>query len=949
MRVFFLTVSLFFLVGASAQFVDDFSDGDFTNNPAWIGVDEWFAIDEVRQSLQLNAPAEAGSAWLFTTSIAVENAQWEFSFRMGFNPSSTNYAQVYLAADTNEPSSMSRSLYLVLGTTADNISLWEMKSGVKKLLIEGAAGKLNLSAPEGQVRVRRYKGGLTILETNMGSGWEEEGRVEECEGFSAQWFGFSCHYTATRSKLFWMDDFVVSGEEHRDTIPPVVKKTEVKNKYVVTVEFSKPVAQLNYQPSSFTLQPSGSMPEMSLIDNPYQLQLVFTDGVNWNDGESLIVSNISDSDSNELETVTITHEYNEVVVSSWEVISPKVFSICFSDEVGELTATSLQWQTIGPQIAEVVSESHNCFSVTLNENIPLGKTLNLVLKNVVAVNGDTILEGPYSFWYYLAQPHDLVISEIMSDPTPVVGLPESEFIELFNRSEFPISLKDYSLSVSGRTVSLPESIIFPGDYLLLVPSTQQNSWQSFEPFTAVTSWIALPNAGTDVVLRNSQNEVVAALSYNTSAYEQSYKTDGGWSIELIDVNNLSGAISNWKFSTDERGGTPGEPNSVTAINPDNEPPLWQGWYLLNDSCVVLEFSEPVSNSFISSLSNFTVKPSLEIFSVELDELFAKTCTLCFQTKLEPNVVYHLHIKDSPVDLAENVMQLPDEIRIARAAEAEPFDLVINELLYDPKDDVKDFVELYNRSDKILDLSELYIAKENANGVPDKLVRLSDKSRIFFPGNYLVFTADKNALVNAYSSSNALMVHEVAGFPNFVNGGGTVFITDITGKVQDRLDYTEKLHFPLLATTKGVSLERIAVNTSTNNANNWHSAAADVGYATPTLPNSQAVDDDEQSAATFTLHPEVFTPNLDGLNDLLFIHYNFPETGYSCTIEIFNQTGGSVRKLLNNELVGTHGFFTWDGTDEYGARCNSGIYIVLIKWFNLKGEVREMKKVTVVGR
>ncbi len=95
-RTFFLILALFLLKNIDAQISDDFSDGDFANNPTWVGLEEWFTIDEVRQSLQLNAPAEAGSAWLFTPSSSMENAQWQFSFRMGFNPSSSNYAQVYL-------------------------------------------------------------------------------------------------------------------------------------------------------------------------------------------------------------------------------------------------------------------------------------------------------------------------------------------------------------------------------------------------------------------------------------------------------------------------------------------------------------------------------------------------------------------------------------------------------------------------------------------------------------------------------------------------------------------------------------------------------------------------------------------------------------------------------------------------------------------------------------
>ena len=949
MRTFILVLFVFFLIKTEAQIMDDFSDGDFSNNPTWVGLDEWFIIDGAEKSLRLDAPAETGSAWLFTNSNSIENATWQFSFKMGFNPSSSNYAQVYLVADEKDPSQLNRALYLVMGTSADNVSLWEIKGGTKTRLIEGLAGRLDLAIPEGQVRVQRNKGGVIILETNMGSGWEEEGRFENHLGFSPLWFGVSCHYTATRSKLFWFDNFLVTGEAFRDTIPPVVEKLAVKNKYISTIEFSKPVAQLNFQPSFFAIQPSGATPEISLTDNPYQLELLYRGGVNWEGGEQIVVSGITDLEDNILEEIVISHTYKSVVATNLEVLSPHLISICFSGDVAELSSASLQWKSSGPQVSEVTKKENNCFEIKLNERFPLGEAINLELVNVVAVIGDTLPRGPYELWYYPAQPYDLVISEIMPDPSPVVGLPDSEFIELFNRSEFPIFLKNHQITVSSKVAKLPEVIIFPGDYLLLVPSTQKAVWEVFPEYVAVTSWPTLPNSGADIVLHNSQGEVVVAISYSPAMGEAGYKQEGGWSFELKDPDNLSGDLANWGFSVDERGGTPGAPNSIVSSFADIELPQWLGWYLLNDSCVVMEFSEPVSDSFLSPLSNFKMQPAIGIHSAQLEELFGKSCKICFEEKLTPNVSYALQMEVNPVDYAGNRMQLPQHIRIARPVVAEPFDLVINELLYDPKGDVKDFVELYNRSDNILDLSMLYAAKDNIAGMPDKLIRLADKSRLFFPGEHLVFTSDKAALLAAYDSAEPSQVYEVAGFPNYVNSGGIVFITDVGGNTLDRFDYSEHLHFPLLSSTKGVSLERIDVNGSTNDVNNWHSAAADFGYATPTLRNSQAVDGEPQSAATFVLEPEVFTPNLDGVDDLLFIRYNFPETGYNCTIEIFNQNGSSVRKLVNNQLVGTHGFFAWDGTNDDSQRCNSGIYIVLIKWFNLKGEVKETKKITVLGR
>src|SRR5262245_25261937 len=76
-----------------AQFADDFSDNNFTNNPVWSGSDSKFAVST--GELKLQAPASSGTAYLSTPSEAVDNAVWQFSVKMEFNPSSSNYTRVY--------------------------------------------------------------------------------------------------------------------------------------------------------------------------------------------------------------------------------------------------------------------------------------------------------------------------------------------------------------------------------------------------------------------------------------------------------------------------------------------------------------------------------------------------------------------------------------------------------------------------------------------------------------------------------------------------------------------------------------------------------------------------------------------------------------------------------------------------------------------------------------
>ena len=70
---------------AGAQVADSFSDGDFTNDPAWSGEPELF---EVNSSEQLHLSATAADTAFLSTAIAFNTeAEWRFWLKMSFNTS----------------------------------------------------------------------------------------------------------------------------------------------------------------------------------------------------------------------------------------------------------------------------------------------------------------------------------------------------------------------------------------------------------------------------------------------------------------------------------------------------------------------------------------------------------------------------------------------------------------------------------------------------------------------------------------------------------------------------------------------------------------------------------------------------------------------------------------------------------------------------------------------
>ncbi|MBE9464779.1 lamin tail domain-containing protein [Dyadobacter subterraneus] len=149
--------------------------------------------------------------------------------------------------------------------------------------------------------------------------------------------------------------------------------------------------------------------------------------------------------------------------------------------------------------------------------------------------------------------NSVVISEIMVDPTPVVGLPAIEYTELYNRSGQALSLKNWKLVIGTRTAVFPDSVIQPEEYVLLCNKVNAASFNGFGKIIPLSTF-SLPNTAGTISLYRPGNNLVFSVSYESSWWS-SDKRAGGYAIEMIDSDNPCGEQNNWKVSEDPLGGT----------------------------------------------------------------------------------------------------------------------------------------------------------------------------------------------------------------------------------------------------------------------------------------------------------------------------------------------------------------------------------------------------------
>ena len=268
------------------------------------------------------------------------------------------------------------------------------------------------------------------------------------------------------------------------------------------------------------------------------------------------------------------------------------------------------------------------------------------------------------------------------------------------------------------------------------------------------------------------------------------------------------------------------------------------------------------------------------------------------------------------------------------------------MLFNPAPYGADFLELYNNSNSIINARDIYIAGKNSAGQIGSQYRCSNEDMNIFPGKYLAITTDSSYIIKTWKNINRGAISEIKSMPSYPDNEGNAVLINKEGMLIDEFHYTDDMHYPLLINQEGVSLERIDPMLPNSLIENWHSASSTAGYATPTKENSQFRKSDSINKI-IEIPQTDFSPNNDGINDLLTIVYKMSNPGNSISIYAFNFNGMMIRKIADNQLCGTNGTFIWNGLDQNKLRVASGIYLIFIEILDLRGRLMKFKKAIAV--
>ncbi len=851
---------------AQLWLADDFSDGDFSAQPAWTGHTDRFIVNAEGQLQLADAdPASSNIRWLVTPLPGLphpdDTLTWTCFVRLDFAPSSANHARIWLIADDADLSLAQNGWYIQVGGisgSGDALLLVRVEDGQATTLLSGTAGAVGADPAVARLRVRRLPQGTWTLEADYTGGTDYAFEGQAADPFLPQgwYFGLWCRYTATRAQAFFFDD-VVCGPFRADDEPPRLLGVTVLAADHLVLSCSEPVAAVSAaDPASFAIEPA-----------------------------------------------------DVLVAESWRDANDPT-------RVHLLLAPPLQ----------------------------SGQTYRLAAPALTDLAGNAAADTLELLWYATAAPqrHDVLITEIMADPTPAHGLPEAEYVELFNRSARVFDLAGWSFASNNSTATLPHHYLLPGQYVVLTDAAHAADFAPFGKTLGVDGFPAIANSGSTLTLRDDAGTVVHQLTWSP-AWHRDGKDEGGWSLEMRNAEALCAGADNWSSTLAFIGGTPGRPNSLPPTLPDTLPPRlrWIEVAAARPDELWLVFDEAVDEAAAADTSLFQLRLSANdarwpVWQASVAAERPEAVHLVLGAPLPDGQTLTLTVEAGFADCMGNALAQPLEVALRRP-EASPAAARINELMYEPDEDGAEYVELALPADAPLDPALLALALLHDNG--DTTVVPLTAHRLWWPGSWLVLSAEPERLRRHHGLPDTALLIK-APLPALPNEGATLLLlarSDSDYELVESIAWSPDWHSPLLSQTRGVSLERIRPDWPPT-PDNWHSAAATAGYATPARPNSQyrPLPAETQARPCRLLSP-VVSPDGDGFEDVLLVECTL-EAPAAARLRIYDAAGRLVWHAPELQWLGTRNVLQWDGRTDFGRLAPRGLYALYVELIRADGTV-----------
>jgi methionine-rich copper-binding protein CopC len=743
-------LAIFLPIFCFSQVNETFLDGNFINNPIWTGTSSNFSVNT---SLQLQSKATlASTSYLFTPSEAIDDATWECWVKINYNPSSSNYASIYLVSDKNDLSLGCNGYYVQVGGTNDEVSLFVQEGTTKTKIIDGSDKRTDRNPVELRIKVTRDADGNFALYSKLVSETDYvlEGTTQNTTVKSSNYFGLLYVNTASTGMNYFFDDILVTGNKAVDKEPPIWSLFNIMSPNKLKLGFSE---AMNFFAGSFTVDNGMGSPVSTIISTD-KTSLELTFGNDFQKGKiyNLQTSGLTDLGGNQLE------------------LTKKSVGIVEKKEIG-----------------------------------------------------------------------DLIFNEVMFE-NPETSL---EYIEIYNKSDklldvsgmiFTTRKADGTMN-TGNIIPKNTSPLPPKGYLAFCSNAEMvRSFHACQPESNIisTSWTTLNNESSTLVFTNAaKDSIFDELKYDVKWHNSWVVSPKGISLERTSPDLVTQDPYSWHSSTAVgNNGTPGYQNSVYV---DTEQPIWNSLIIEQPNKLKLGFSERMN--FLAS--TFTVDNGMgnPIFTeISTDKT---SITLVYASNFEKGKIYNLQTTGL-ADLAGNVPATTQK-SIGIVEKKEIGDLIFNEVMFENPENSLEYIEIYNKSDKLLDVSGMVFTTRKTDGTMNTGISIPKLTPLLPPKGYLVLCSNAETVRSFHTCPPESTIISTL-WTALNNESSTLVLTSaVKDSIFDELRYDVKWHNSWVVSPKGIALERTSPDLVTQDACSWHSANSNNNYGTPGYQNSVYVD------------------------------------------------------------------------------------------------------------
>ncbi|MEA1878425.1 MAG: CotH kinase family protein [Bacteroidota bacterium] len=241
-------------------------------------------------------------------------------------------------------------------------------------------------------------------------------------------------------------------------------------------------------------------------------------------------------------------------------------------------------------------------------------------------------------------------------------------------------------------------------------------------------------------------------------------------------------------------------------------------------------------------------------------------------------------------------------------------IVINEIFYHPIDesDQSDWVELYNPSNEVIDLSDWKFTDDQGN---DPFI--FPEETVVGAWQYLVLCKETESFAQEYPD----VFEKIGDFRFNLNAGGELIrLLDKYGVLIDSVRYDDEEPWPESADGSGASLELINPYLDNGLAESWK---ASVTSGTPGRINSQYQGEEPPDNFLLKLYNAYPNP----FNDQVSINLSLDSTSF-IELTILNPLGEVVHSFYSGSLIAGPHSFHWSPKS-----LGSGIYFVKLQLNN----------------